>query len=86
MAQSQRSVRRSITLPPELALRIQALAKLHRTSANRVIVALIKSGLETKDQEKAAFFDLAERLVRTSDQRKQKRLKEELMRTTFGER
>jgi predicted DNA-binding protein len=85
MAQSQRSVRQSVSLPPAIARRVQALAKRHRTSANRVIVDLIESGLEAKEQEKVAFFELAERLTHTSDRAEQKRLKEELARMTFGE-
>jgi len=68
-----------------MARRVQALAKRHRTSANRVIVDLIESGLEAKEQEKLAFFALAERLAQTSDRTEQKRLKEELARMTFGE-
>jgi len=49
------------------------------------MVDLIKSGLEANEREKLAFFDLAERLARTSDRAEQKRLKEELARMTFGE-
>jgi hypothetical protein len=53
------------------------VAKRRRTSANRVIVDL---------QEKVvAFFELADRLVRATDQTEQKRLKEELARMTFGQ-
>ena len=85
MAQSQRSVRQSVSLPPAVARRVQALAKRQRTSANRVIVELIQSGLEAKEQEKATFFELADRLASTSDRAEQKRLKEELARMTFGE-
>jgi hypothetical protein len=85
MAQSQRSVRQSVSLPSAVARRVQALAKRRRTSANRIIVDLIESGLEAKDREKLAFFDLADRLAHTSDPTEQKRLKEELARMTFGE-
>ena len=85
MAQSQGSVRQSVSLPSAVARRIQALAKRRRTSANRVIVDLIESGLEAREREKLAFFDLADRLAHTSDRTEQKRLKEELARITFGE-
>jgi metal-responsive CopG/Arc/MetJ family transcriptional regulator len=85
MAQSQKNVRQSVSLPSAVARRVQALAKRGRTSANRVIIDLIESGLEAKDREKIAFFDLAERLAHTSDRAEQKRLKEELARMTFGE-
>ncbi len=37
------------------------------------------------ERKKTAFFDLADRLVCTSDPTEQERLKEELARMTFGE-
>jgi len=85
MAGAAKSVRQSVSLPSAVARRVQALAKRRRTSANRVIVDLIESGLEAKEREKVAFFDLAERLAQTSDPAEQRRLKEELARMTFGE-
>jgi metal-responsive CopG/Arc/MetJ family transcriptional regulator len=85
MSESQRNVRQSVSLPSAVARRVQALAKRRRTSANRVIVDLIESGLDAKEREKVAFFELADRLSLTSDRAEQKRLKEELARMTFGE-
>src|ERR1041385_1994514 len=84
MPGAAKSVRQSVSLPSAVARRVQAMAKRRRTSANRVIVDLIESGLEAKEREKAAFFDLAERLAQTSDRTEQQRLKEELARMTFG--
>ena len=85
MGAPQRNVRQSVSLPPSVARRVQALAKRRRTSANRVIVDLIESGLDAKEREKLAFFDLADRLAHSSDPDEQKRLKEELSRMTFGD-
>ena len=85
MNESERTVRQSVSLPPAVARRVQALAKRRKISANRVIVDLIESGLETKERERLAFFELADRLALTSDRAEQKRLKEELARMTFGE-
>jgi hypothetical protein len=85
MAGAAKTVRQSVSLPTAVARRVQALAKRRRTSANRVIVDLIESGLEAKEREKIAFFGLAERLTQTSDEAEQKRLKEELARMTFGD-
>ena len=84
MAQSQGNLRQSVSLPSAVARRVQALAKRRGTSANRVIIDLIESGLEAKEREKVAFFELADRLAHTSDRTEQKRLKEELARMTFG--
>ena len=85
MAAPQRSVRQSVSLPSAVARRVQALAKRRRTSANRIIVDLIESGLEAKEREKTAFFDLAEQLAKSKDPAEQNRLKEELARMTFGD-
>jgi predicted DNA-binding protein len=78
-------VRQSVSLPPELARRVKALAKTKRTSANRVVVGLIEAGLEAQEHEKKQFFDLADRLARSTDRKEQQRLKEELALLTFGE-
>ena len=85
VAQSEKVVRQSISLPSGIARRVRTLAKRERKSANRVIVDLIETGLEAREREKREFFDLAERLARARTTAEQKRLKEELARMTFGE-
>lgn len=79
------AVRQSVTLPPTVARRVQALARRERTSANRVIVNLIETGLEAREREKKTFFELADRLVEASDESERKRIKTELARMTYGE-
>lgn len=69
-------VRQSVSLPPQVAHRVKAMAKTKKTSANRVIVDLIGARLEARAREKKLFFDLADRLTRSSDAAEQKRLKE----------
>ena len=78
-------VRQSVSLPSRVVRRVKALAKTKRTSASRVIVDLIESGLEAQEQEKRRFFDLADRLADAANPDEQKRLKQELARLTFGE-
>jgi hypothetical protein len=85
MINTGRPVRQSITLSPGAARRVKALAKTRKTSMTRVIVDLIEAGLDAQEQEKRRFFDLADRLTRSSDPAEQKRLREELARMTFGE-
>jgi len=85
MPVSPKSVRQSVSLPSAVARRVQVLAKRRRMSVNRVIDDLIERGLEAKEQEKVAFFAVADQLVHTSDRTEQKRLKEELARMTFGD-
>ncbi len=85
MATIERPVRQSVSLPARVARRVRSLARVRKTSASRVLVDLIESGLETKDREKQRFLDLVERLARSTDPAEQARLKEELARMTFGE-
>ena len=81
----EKPIRQSVTLPQGIARRIKSLAKSSRTSANRILVELIESGLEARDQERNRFLEMADRLARTGDPKEQRHLKEELARMTFGE-
>jgi predicted DNA-binding protein len=74
-----------VSLPPSTARRVKSLAKSSRTSANRILVELIESGIEAREQERKHFLELADRLASTHDPEEQSRLKEELARMTFGE-
>ena len=85
MATAEKSVRQSVTLPARVARRVKSLAKSSSTSANRIIVELIEAGIETKQQERKHFLELADRLARSRDADEQTRLKEELAVMTFGE-
>ena len=84
MAQAEKSVRQSVSIPPRVAKRVRALAQKQKTSASRVLVDLIEAGLQSKEAEKERFFALAGQLTEASDPRERKRLKEELARMTFG--
>ncbi len=72
-------------MPVRTAKRVRALAKTGKTSANRVLVDLIETGLESKEAEKRRFFALANRLTGSTDPRERQKLKKELARITFGE-
>ncbi|HLF56481.1 MAG TPA: hypothetical protein VI942_06515 [Thermoanaerobaculia bacterium] len=85
MSITERSVRQSISLPPQVARRVRSLAKSNRTSANRVLVDLIETGLEAREAEKRRFLELADRLAASKDAKEQVKLKEELARMTFGD-
>jgi predicted DNA-binding protein len=85
MSTIERPVRQSVSLPPGIARRVKSLAESSRTSASRILVELIETGLEAREQEKKRFLDLADRLTRTRDPEEQGLLKEELARMTFGE-
>lgn len=85
MATEQKSVRQSVSLPSRIAKRVKALAKTQNTSANRVLVELIETGLESKEAQKRRFLELADQLSSSTDANERQRIKEELARMTFGE-
>ncbi len=85
MPTTEKPLRQSVTLPARVAKRVRSLAKSRRTSASRVLVDLVESGLEAADREKQHFLDVAERLAQSKDPAEQARLKDELARLTFGD-
>ena len=85
MAEADRSVRQSVSIPTGIARRVRALARTRKTSANRILVDLIEAGLQSKDAEKERFFLLVKRLTESPEPAERQRLKEELARMTFGD-
>ena len=85
MSIAEKTVRQSVTLPARVARRVKSLAKTSNMSANRIIVELIESGIEARQQERTRFLELADRLARSRDVEEQTGLKEELAVLTFGE-
>lgn len=85
MGATTKSLRQSVSLPAQVAKHVKSLAKAQRKSANRVMVDLIESGLESKEREKERFFALAHRLTEAKDPAERERLKKDLARMTFGE-
>ncbi|HUS18867.1 MAG TPA: hypothetical protein VMZ25_04410 [Terriglobales bacterium] len=81
----KKTVRRSVSLRPDLASRVQVLARRAKRSTNRVLEELIETGLEAKESEKRRFFEFADRLATSTDRQEQHRIKEELARMTFGD-
>ena len=81
----EKPVRQSVTLPSRVARRVRSLAKCRRTSASRVLVDLVESGLDAAEREKQRFLELAERLAQSTSPSEQARLKAELARLTFGD-
>lgn len=84
MTATSETVRQSVTLPARVAKRVRSLARERRTSASRILLELIESGLEAKERERQHFHHLVERLAQSTDPAEQGTLKEELARLTFG--
>jgi hypothetical protein len=83
MASVHSSVRESISLPARIAKRVLALAETKETSASRILVGLIETGLEAKP---APAILRAHRSARQgNDPAGRQRLQEEPARMTFAE-
>jgi predicted transcriptional regulator len=78
-------VRRSVSLPLQIARQVDRLAKRRRLSDNRVLVELIEQGIEAAQQKEEAFFELAERFRSSTNPDEVKKLGDELGRFVFGE-
>jgi hypothetical protein len=85
MGTIEKAVRQSVSLPSPLAKRVKALAKNRKVSSNRILIELVETGLQAKEEERRRFFELADRLSKSTDPKEQKELKEQLARMTFGE-
>jgi hypothetical protein len=82
---TRKQVRRSLTLPSQIAKKVGRMAKRRRLSDNRVLVELIELGIEARQQKEKEFFELAERFRASKDPEEIKRLGEELGLFVFGE-
>jgi len=82
---TNKQIRRSVSLPPQVARQIEGIARSRRLSENRVLVELIEEGIEARKRKERAFFDLAERFRTAEDSAEAKRLGDELGKFVFGE-
>jgi metal-responsive CopG/Arc/MetJ family transcriptional regulator len=82
---AHKDVRRSVTLPAQVAKEVESMAKRRRLSDNRVLVELIETGLETRKRREKDFLELTERFRAAQDPKEVKRLGDQLGRLVFGE-
>lgn len=80
-----KQVRRSVSLPAQVAKKVDSIAKRRKLSENRVLVELIEEGIEASSQKEKAFYDLAQRFRASKDPTEVKQLGDELGRFVFGE-
>jgi hypothetical protein len=77
-------IRRSVSLPSEIAEKIDAVAASRHVSGNRAIVDLLRDAILAYEQRRRAFLELADRFQKSKDKAETERLREELARMTFG--
>ena len=80
-----KTVRRSVTLPRDVAKQVEAISKQRRLSVNRVLVELIEAGIQAQKEKEKAFFDLANRFREANDPKEVRQLGDQLGRFVFGE-
>ena len=81
---ASKPVRRSVTLPAQVAKQVDSMAKRRRLSDNRVLVELIEEGIESRKQKEKAFFELVERFRTSKDPDEIKQLADQMARFLFG--
>ena len=84
MRSANKTVRRSVSLPSNVAAQVRSMARRRRLSANRMLVELLENGIEAEKRKQQEFFDLAERFRRATDREEVKRLGDQLGRMVFG--
>jgi len=77
-------IRRSVSLPAEMAEKIDVIAASRHVSGNRAIVDLLRDAILAYEQRRTAFLELADRFQKSKDKAETERLREELARMTFG--
>jgi metal-responsive CopG/Arc/MetJ family transcriptional regulator len=77
-------IRRSVSLPSEMAEKIDAIAANRHVSVNRAVVDLLADAITAYEQRRTAFLELADRFQKSKDPAESERLREELARMTFG--
>ena len=80
-----KTIRRSVTLPRDVAKQVEAISKQRRLSDNRVLVELIEEGIQAQKEKEKAFFELANRFREANDPKEIERLGDQLGRFVFGE-
>ena len=78
-------VRRSVTLPREVAKEVETISRQRRLSDNRVLVELIEEGIQARKDREKAFFELAKRFREARDPQEVEQLGDQLGRFVFGE-
>ena len=78
------AIRRSISLPADMAEKIDAIAASRHVSGNRAIVDLLSDAITAYEQRRTAFLELADRFQKSTEPAETERLREELAQMTFG--
>jgi metal-responsive CopG/Arc/MetJ family transcriptional regulator len=79
-----KKVRRSVSLPLEVAKQVDRIAQRRRLSENRVLLELIEEGIAAAKEKEKQFFELAQRFRTAQEPEEISRLGDEMGRFVFG--
>jgi hypothetical protein len=82
---ASKKIRRSVSLPSEVAKQVDRIAKRRRLSDNRVLLELIEEGIAAAKEKEKQFFNLAQRFRAAREPDEINRLGDEMGRFVFGE-
>ena len=82
---ASKKIRRSVSLPSEVAKQVDRIAKRRRLSDNRVLLELIEEGIAAAKEKEKQFFNLAQRFRAAREPDEIARLGDEMGRFVFGE-
>jgi hypothetical protein len=78
------ATRRSISLPAEMAEKLDSIARARHVSANRAIIDLLADAITAYEQRRTRFLELADRFQKSTDPAESERLRDQLANMTFG--
>src|SRR5438132_9702389 len=83
-SRARNAVRRSLTMPVELAEQIAGIAKQQHISESGTLVSLLYQGIEARTERRKRFDDIWDQYSVETDPAAAEHLREELARITFG--
>lgn len=84
VAKKEAPARVSVSLPPEIYAEISARAEEKDMSLNRIIVQLLRAGLEAEHQKKEHLSEMLRRYRESDDAQEAERLGDQLGVMIFG--
>jgi len=73
-----------MSLPAEMAEKLDSIAEARHVSANRAIIDLLTDAITAYEQRRKTFLELADRFQKSTDPAETERLRDELANMTFG--
>ena len=83
-ARTAASVRQSVTIPAQLAIEVERVAKRKRLTMSRALVMLAQRGVDAESAARASLNATYRRFMSESDPGRKEEAGKELMRAIFG--